>query len=114
MRERRRKRSPLRDVAGMLRSFAYAALACELLQRRPARSRRTGRLAARELFPRRLHAGGRPPAAARREPGRSTKLLTLFELEKLLYELRYELDNRPDWVVVPVAAIRRLLEEPVV
>jgi len=41
------------------------------------------------------------------------RLLTLFELEKLLYELRYEIDNRPDWVVVPVAAIGRLLEEPV-
>ena len=40
------------------------------------------------------------------------KLLRLFELEKVLYELRYELDNRPDWVPVPVAAIVRLLEEP--
>ncbi len=40
------------------------------------------------------------------------KLLRLFELEKVLYELRYELDNRPDWLAVPVAAISRLLEEP--
>ena len=39
------------------------------------------------------------------------KLLAIFELEKALYELRYELNNRPDWVGVPVAAIERLLEQ---
>jgi maltokinase len=111
MRERRRKRSPLRDVAGMLRSFTYAALAGELLH--GGRAAPPGWEArARELFlegymqevdPRLLPVGSQGIA----------KLLTLFELEKLLYELRYELDNRPDWVVVPVAAIGRLLEEPV-
>ena len=41
------------------------------------------------------------------------KLLQVFELEKAVYELRYELDNRPDWVRIPVAGILRLLEEPV-
>jgi predicted trehalose synthase len=40
------------------------------------------------------------------------KLLAIFELEKLLYELRYELNNRPDWLVVPVTAIARMLEQP--
>jgi predicted trehalose synthase len=43
----------------------------------------------------------------------TAKLLSIFELEKTLYELRYELNNRPDWLVVPVGAIRRLLAEPV-
>jgi predicted trehalose synthase len=38
--------------------------------------------------------------------------LTIFELEKAVYELRYELNNRPDWVRIPVAGIARLLEEP--
>ena len=38
------------------------------------------------------------------------KLLSLFELEKAVYELRYELNNRPDWVAIPVACIARLLE----
>ena len=38
------------------------------------------------------------------------RLLTIFELEKAVYELRYELDNRPDWVVIPVAGIQRMLE----
>jgi predicted trehalose synthase len=37
-------------------------------------------------------------------------LLSVFELEKAIYELKYELDNRPDWVQIPVAGIRRLLE----
>jgi maltokinase len=39
-----------------------------------------------------------------------TKLLAVFELEKAVYELRYELNNRPDWVGIPVAGIRRLLD----
>ena len=38
------------------------------------------------------------------------RLLAIFELEKAVYELRYELDNRPDWVPIPVAGIVRLLE----
>jgi maltokinase len=36
-------------------------------------------------------------------------LLAVFELEKAVYELRYELDNRPDWVGIPVAGIERLM-----
>ena len=40
------------------------------------------------------------------------QLLTVFELEKAVYELRYELNNRPDWVAIPVAGILRLLETP--
>ena len=111
MRERRRKRSPLRDGAGMLRSFTYAALAGELLHgQRPAPEGWEARARERflegyleEVDRRLLPVGDRGIA----------KLLTLFELEKVLYELRYELDNRPDWVAVPVAAIGRMLEEPV-
>jgi predicted trehalose synthase len=41
------------------------------------------------------------------------KLLSIFELEKAVYELRYELNNRPDWVRIPVAGIASLLEEGV-
>ncbi len=37
-------------------------------------------------------------------------MLATFELEKALYELQYELDNRPDWVPIPVAGILRLVE----
>jgi predicted trehalose synthase len=50
--------------------------------------------------------GGVPRRVARhRRPA-----LDLFELQRLLYELRYELGNRPDWVPIPVAGIERLLE----
>jgi maltokinase len=107
--ERRRKRSPLRDVAGMLRSFAYAASASALQRNRPApegweeRARESflaGYLAA-------VDAALMPPGEA---PTRT--MLSIFELEKAVYELRYELNNRPDWVGIPVAGIVRLLEEP--
>ena len=38
------------------------------------------------------------------------RLLAVYELEKAVYELQYELDNRPDWVGIPVAGIQRLIE----
>ena len=41
----------------------------------------------------------------------TNQLLAVFELEKAVYELRYELNNRPDWVAIPVAGIVRLLDE---
>lgn len=110
LRDRRRKRSPLRDVAGMLRSFAYAASASELLRGAPApegweQQARTRFLDAyfAEVEPSLLPAG---TAAI-------GKLLSIFELEKAVYELRYELNNRPDWAPIPVAGIARLLEAEV-
>ena len=39
------------------------------------------------------------------------RILAVFELEKAVYELRYELDNRPDWVGIPVAGIERLMHQ---
>ena len=107
--ERRRKRSPLRDVAGMLRSFAYAASASELQRRHPAPEGWEDR--ARESFMagylEAVDSVLMPPGEA---PTRT--MLSIFELEKAVYELRYELNNRPDWVSIPVAGIARLLEEP--
>jgi trehalose synthase-fused probable maltokinase len=106
---RRRKRSALRDVAGMLRSFAYAASAGELQRGTPAPEGWEERT--REAFLAgyfgSVDASLLPPG----EAGART-LLTIFELEKAVYELRYELNNRPDWVRIPVAGIARLLEEP--
>jgi trehalose synthase-fused probable maltokinase len=105
--ERRRKRSPLRDVAGMLRSFAYAASASQLLRGVPAPEGWEER--ARSYFLEAYLAAADPSLLP---AGRSAteKLLEIFELEKAVYELRYELNNRPDWVPIPVAGIARLLE----
>jgi maltokinase len=105
--ERRLKRSPLRDVAGMLRSFAYAASASEILRGVPAPAGWEQR--AREAF-----LDGYLGSVERTllPPGQeaTANLLSVFELEKAVYELRYELNNRPDWVGIPVAGIARLLE----
>src|SRR3954454_1387717 len=107
--ERRRKRSPLRDVAGMLRSFAYVASASELQRERPAPEGWEGR--ARDAFMGAYLDTVEPALLPASESG-TEKLLQIFELEKAVYELRYELNNRPDWVRIPVAGILRLLEEP--
>jgi predicted trehalose synthase len=105
--DRRRKRSPLRDVAGMLRSFAYAASAFELLRGTPAPEGWEEK--ARGAF---LDAYFEAVDATLLPAGQAaiSKLLAIFELEKAVYELRYELNNRPDWVPIPVAGIRRLLD----
>jgi trehalose synthase-fused probable maltokinase len=107
--ERRRKRSPLRDVAGMLRSFAYVASASDLQRGTPAPEGWEG--AARDGF---LSAyfDAIEPTLLPAGQAATDKLLQIFELEKAVYELRYELNNRPDWVGIPVRGIRRLLEEP--
>jgi trehalose synthase-fused probable maltokinase len=107
--ERRRKRSPLRDVAGMLRSFAYAASASDLQRGRPAPEGWEER--AREAFLAGYLEAVDPVLLPPGEAPTRT-LLSIFELEKAVYELRYELNNRPDWVGIPVAGIARLLEEP--
>jgi maltokinase len=108
--ERRRKRSPLRDVAGMLRSFAYAASAVEWLRGAAAPPGWEER--ARSEFLDGYMATIDPTIVP---AGREAfdKLLAVFELEKAVYELRYELNTRPDWVRIPVAGIVRLLEQPV-
>jgi trehalose synthase-fused probable maltokinase len=105
--ERRRKRSPLRDVAGMLRSFAYAASAVRILHGVEPPDGWEKR--AREEFIDGYLSTVDPSLIP---SGRAAidRLLTIFELEKAVYELRYELNNRPDWVEIPVAGILRLLE----
>ena len=105
--ERRQKRSPLRDVAGMLRSFAYAVSAVEIQTGQPAPE--DFELRARDAFLEQYFAHIETSLMPAGEAG-IVNLLTIFELEKAIYELGYELDNRPDWVPIPVAGIRRLLE----
>jgi trehalose synthase-fused probable maltokinase len=108
--ERRRKRSPLRDVAGMLRSFAYAASAASLLRgaEPPADWERRARTEFLEGYRSTIDPTLVPAGSA------MDRLLAVFELEKAVYELRYELNNRPDWVKIPVAGILRMLDEELV
>ena len=106
--DRRRKRSPLRDVAGMLRSFAYAASA-SVIQRNvepPEGWEEQCRSEFLEGYLATVDAALLPPDRKSIE-----RLLTVFELEKAVYEIRYELGNRPDWVSIPVAGILRMLEQ---
>jgi maltose alpha-D-glucosyltransferase/alpha-amylase len=105
MDQRRRKHSPLRDVAGMLRSFSYAKWSATKGNDLDEWERETRR-AFLEAY-----------AAAAKDGGLFDSfedvagLLRLFELEKVLYELRYELGNRPDWVQVPLSGLLAMLEE---
>jgi maltose alpha-D-glucosyltransferase/alpha-amylase len=111
--ERRHKHSPLRDVAGMLRSFNYAAHTA-LAQ---ATTERPTDLAKFEPLVRDWEAEvGRVFLTAYNEvvprSGDASQrgLLELFLLEKALYEVRYELDNRPLWVDIPLLGILSLLQ----
>jgi trehalose synthase-fused probable maltokinase len=108
--DRRRKRSPLRDVAGMLRSFAYAASAAEI--EHGAQPPEGWEARARDAF----LLGYLDEVDSALIPSGSSleRLLAVFELEKAVYELRYELDNRPTWVPIPVAGIARILERAAV
>ena len=105
--ERRRKRSPLRDVAGMLRSFAYAASAATLqrgIDPPPAWEEQCRRRFLEGYI------GAVEPTLLPAGEDAIHRLLMVFELEKAVYELRYELGNRPDWIGIPVAGILRMLE----
>jgi trehalose synthase-fused probable maltokinase len=105
--ERRRKRSPLRDVAGMLRSFSYAASGAQLLRGVSAPDDWEDRARARFLEGYRATVDQTllPPS-----PSATERVLAIYELEKAVYELRYELNNRPDWVGIPVAGIARIID----
>jgi trehalose synthase-fused probable maltokinase len=105
--ERRMKRSPLRDVASMLRSFAYATAAVELQLGRRAPD--GFEQEARERFVSSYTAAVDPALLPAGEAA-IANLLAIYELEKAIYELRYELNHRPDWVSIPVSGIVRILE----
>jgi maltose alpha-D-glucosyltransferase/alpha-amylase len=115
--ERRSKRSPLRDVAGMLRSFDYAALSAlksadfrpEDLARWTAASEAWVYWVSVVFLQSYLEAsrsGGFLPASKQE----LKNLLDLYLLQKGVYELNYELNNRPDWVGVPIRGILDILQ----
>ncbi|HEX2174210.1 MAG TPA: phosphotransferase, partial [Dehalococcoidia bacterium] len=113
--QRRAKQSPLKDVAGMLRSFDYAAATAalkagagaappdwsewlRLWQDRTAAEYLAGYLAEAERS---------PVPFVPRDPGRRRAWIEAFAMEKAIYELGYELNNRPDWVPIPLLALGR-------
>ncbi len=106
--EARRKQSPLRDAAGMLRSFHYAAHTAAREVGRPGDAGRVAE-ALCEMF-----LSGYFPAAqpAGRPVDTKTRdaVLDLFVLEKAVYELLYELNNRPDWVEIPLSGLAALAD----
>jgi maltose alpha-D-glucosyltransferase/alpha-amylase len=109
---RRKRQSPLRDVAGMLRSFSYASYAGlqPFLQRRPDDAKSLERWArvwqnavSREFlsgYRQAMEGSGILPSAAEAQT-----LLDAYLLEKSLYELLYEVNNRPTWVRIPLNGI---------
>ncbi|MGW8883531.1 maltokinase N-terminal cap-like domain-containing protein [Streptomyces sp. NPDC055749] len=93
--ERRRPQPPVRDVAGMLRSFDYAARS-----HRPWNAEWAARCRA-------AYCEGYAEAAGS-DPRAEPELLRAYETDKAVYEVLYEARNRPDWLPVPMAAIQRL------
>jgi trehalose synthase-fused probable maltokinase len=109
--ERRAKQPALKDVAGMLRSFDYAvetALA-------DGEARGDGASIARVLRQRFLDGcgatfEGSPPTFAPVDPAAAGAWIDFFELEKALYEVEYEINNRPAWVHIPLRGLARIMD----
>ena len=113
MDQRRAKQSPLRDVAGMIRSFNYAAHTAAMQRtRRPEKEeelRKTladweARVVQRFLAGYRTAVAGCPSVPV--DEAAFTALVNLFTLEKALYEVVYEATNRPDWLSIPAQGVQ--------
>lgn len=122
--ERRKKRSPLQDVAGMLRSFHYAAYA-PLLQQQSGESLTQEQLqvlghsaqywqkwVSVAFLKTYLEVSGNSNFIP--QGGEELALLLdLYQLDKAVYELGYELNNRPSWVRIPLDGISQLLQDSI-
>ena len=115
--ERRRKQCPLKDVAGMLRSFSYAAWSGldQYVQRHPDRrasveqwTRLWKNTVSSEFLKAYWHTASQHKGLLP-ERAQSDTLLNGYLLEKALYELLYELNNRPTWVRIPLDGILELI-----
>lgn len=115
--ERRLKYSPLRDVAGMIRSFHYAAYGSLLLDNQ-IRPEDADKLMPHieewyhymsGFFMRAYLTHAQGTSFIPKENGDLDILLQTFILQKAIYELNYELNNRPDWVLVPLRGIKSIV-----
>jgi trehalose synthase-fused probable maltokinase len=113
--ERRLKHSPLYDVAGMLRSFDYASWTA-LANRQPEETRhelepwttywsRWVRARFLQEYLSHVHYAPFWPESSKD----AARLLTVYQLEKAVYELAYELNNRPEWAAIPVKGINEIV-----
>ena len=117
--ERRQKTSPLRDVAGMLRSFAYAAdhASREVAARLPESAPRVAEMAGEWLalvesrYLRAYEDATAGSAVWVADDESRHALLRLYLLSKALYEVNYEANNRPDWIETPVRGVLALLDQ---
>ncbi|MBV9182318.1 MAG: phosphotransferase, partial [Acidobacteria bacterium] len=116
--ERRQKQCPLKDVAGMMRSFSYAAYAGLLQFSEPHSQSFSELMPWAQLWERSavrafLHSYHQITAQAGFWPSTSAdflELLNLFLLDKALYEVRYELNSRPAWLSIPLLGILAALK----
>ncbi len=114
---RRRKSSPLRDVAAMIRSFDYATVAAvrELAESRPGAEPRMAELAEawrqravdgfRAAYRKSMRGCASYPASKKQ----ARDMIAFFTLERAVHELSYELANRPAWVEIPLKGILAIL-----
>lgn len=117
--ERRLKRSPLRDVAGMIRSFHYAAYGSLVLDNHIRKEDMTRLIPFVEqwyhymsgFFMKAYLDTVAGSAFIPRNKEDLDTLLTTFLLEKAIYELNYELNNRPGWVTIPLRGIKELMRK---
>jgi maltose alpha-D-glucosyltransferase/alpha-amylase len=116
--ERRLKRSPVRDVAGMIRSFHYAAYA-SIVFGGPGRVEEEETLeewanlwyrAVSGVFLEAYLNTLGPGPLVPQDPSEFRILLDALVLEKAVYELGYEMNNRPEWLVIPIRGIDHVLK----
>ncbi len=107
--ERRKKQSPLRDVAGMLRSFSYAGVAAFTVAEDARETRQAWEHQACDAFLDGYREAFGNDTALAGSPEVTREQMAAYLLEKSLYELMYELNNRPDWVALPLLGILDLL-----
>ncbi|MEJ7644189.1 MAG: maltose alpha-D-glucosyltransferase [Chryseolinea sp.] len=116
--ERRLRRSPLRDVAGMIRSFHYAAYASLFLDNQIRKEDYKKLMPIVEewyryvsnIFLQAYLEGVKGTAFIPQTSEELDTLMTTFLLEKAIYELSYEMNNRPDWVIIPLNGIKAIMK----
>jgi len=117
--ERRLKRSPLRDIAGMVRSFHYAAYASLFLDNQIRKEDYRQLIPYVEqwyhyisgFFVKAYLDTVQGSAFIPQQKEDMDILMNTFLLEKAIYELNYELNNRPDWVIIPLRGIQAIVSK---